>query len=521
MNSTNKLSIYLIKDGITEPQDIICNSQTMRVIDGIGDFYYGNSHISTPGWVADFFLDNLSDIDKLKTSSAKGVLLTKIDVNGKDIRFILSFGMGRHMVNKDAIEERFGLITALNTIATKCIRTIEKNNIAALSKLSKEQMSKDSEVSEFGIDIEQDLVRAVTGKPKISGFGGIVSGSDSFCLSIKVDVSNILEFLSKCYQQYEKKDYQEEFGWIDQIEEIKNPTTVVGLDNVLIKQLNNRSIDNVWMAVPEMLDWSDIKGFKYLLRQDDYVDDISLERFLDDRRDEVWADISQLKTKYVKAYSASTDSELFHWSIYKCIYGEIQDGNNLYVINNGKWYLINNDFVAKINQYYNSVPLSDIVLPEYNQKNEGEYNKEVTRQNNSFLCLDANNISYGGGHSKIEFCDLLSSDKKIVHIKKYAGSSVLSHLFYQGLVSGELFVSDPEFRKSLNRKLTTHWKLARPETKPDANKYEVIYGIISNVDEDRPHIPFFSKVSFKNAKRRLEGFGYTVKLKKITDINPN
>ena len=275
------------------------------------------------------------------------------------------------------------------------------------------------------------------------------------------------------------------------------------------------------MAVPEMLDWSDIKGFKYLLRQDDYVDDISLERFLDDRRDEVWADISQLKTKYVKAYSTSTDSELFHWSIYKCIYGEIQDGNNLYVINNGKWYLINNDFVVKINQYYNSVPLSDIVLPEYNQKNEGEYNKEVTRQNNSFLCLDANNISYGGGHSKIEFCDLLSSDKKIVHIKKYAGSSVLSHLFYQGLVSGELFVSDPEFRKSLNRKLTTQWKLARPETKPDANKYEVIYGIISNVDEDRPHIPFFSKVSFKNAKRRLEGFGYTVKLKKITDINPN
>lgn len=227
----------------------------------------------------------------------------------------------------------------------------------------------------------------------------------------------------------------------------------------------------------------------------------------------------QLKHKSVKAWSASTDSELNHWSIYKCMYGEITEGRDLYVINNGKWYQINNDFVTKINEFYNSVLLSEIILPNYNHTTEGAYNKEVAQNNSSILCLDANNITYGGGHSKIEFCDLLTSDKKIIHVKKYAGSSVLSHLFYQGIVSGELFVTDTEFRKSLNNKLKGQWKLTKPDAKPDARKYEIIFCIISNVDEDRPHIPFFSKVSFKTTKRRLEGFGYTVKLKKITSLN--
>jgi uncharacterized protein (TIGR04141 family) len=518
MSSVNKLSIYLIKDGITDPNQIISNYSDCKEIDGVGNFYYGRSIVNTPSWVDDFFLENLKGIKTLKSSSAKGVLLTSIIHNKKEIKFALSFGMGRNMINKDAVVERFGLITTLNTIATNCIRTIEKNNIAALSKLSKEQMSKDSEVSEFGIDIEQDLVRAVTGKPKIEGFGSIVSGSDSFCLSINKDISSISDFLCKCHQQYLKTDYKAEFGWIDQIEEIKKPKQIEELDLILLQRLNERKLENIWMAIPEILDWSDIKGFKYLYRQADCDDDISIEKFLENREKCIWADINQLKTKHVVAISASSDNEFMRWSIYKCIYGEIQTKGNQYVINNGKWYLINTDFVKKINDDYNMVPLSDITLPDYEHSNEGAYNKYVAETSNLYQCLDAKNIMYGGGQSKIEFCDLLSSEGKIVHIKKYAGSSVLSHLFYQGIVSGELFISDKEFRKDLNKKLRGQWKLKSSESKPNASDYEVIYGIISNIDEERPHIPFFSKVSFRNAKRRLESFGYTVKLKKISVV---
>jgi uncharacterized protein (TIGR04141 family) len=128
--------------------------------------------------------------------------------------------------------------------------------------------------------------------------------------------------------------------------------------------------------------------------------------------------------------------------------------------------------------------------------------------------MDADLISHGGGHSSIEFCDLLTSDKKLVHIKRYGGSSQLSHLFSQGVVSGELFVSDEGFREKLNEKLPAAHKLADIHARPNATEYEIVFGVISKSNNPL-EIPFFSKVSLRNARRRLEGYGYMVSKKKI------
>ena len=159
-------------------------------------------------------------------------------------------------------------------------------------------------------------------------------------------------------------------------------------------------------------------------------------------------------------------------------------------------------------------PKSRIDLPDCAVQSEGDYNRAVARER-SMCCLDNDPIVHGGGHSKIEFCDLLSRDKKIIHVKRYGNSSVLSHLFAQGVVSGELFISDPEFRAKLNDKLPPDLRLPDPQSRPAADQYEVVYGIVSK--SQRPiELPFFSKVSLINARRRLIGYGYNVTLKKIS-----
>lgn len=155
-----------------------------------------------------------------------------------------------------------------------------------------------------------------------------------------------------------------------------------------------------------------------------------------------------------------------------------------------------------------------ITLPSYSQKNENEYNKAVATQDSNFCCMDRENISHGGGHSKIEFCDLYTKDKTIIHVKHYGGSAVLSHLFAQGVVSGELFLADSKFREKVNDKLSQSHKIQDIKIKPIASDYTIIYGIISSSEHDL-EIPFFSKVSLKNAKRRLETFGYKVFVQKI------
>lgn len=137
---------------------------------------------------------------------------------------------------------------------------------------------------------------------------------------------------------------------------------------------------------------------------------------------------------------------------------------------------------------------------------ENSYNERVARINGLTL-MDAKNIPYGGGHSKIEFCDLFDyNSSRLYHVKKYGGSSVLSHLFNQGLVSAQLMLSDENFRKSVNNILPASEQFSPVEQKPEAQKYEVIFSVISE-SSNKLNIPFFSKVALKNVKRSLELYG--------------
>lgn len=514
---TNKLSVYLIKEEFKEETSILKSTNKKVELDNSNTFFFENSYVKEPSWVSDFFNDSLNIKQALKVSSAKGILLTKINYNSKDIYFVLSFGSGRYMLQEGVIEERFGLRTTLNIIEPSSLRSIEKNSLGANPKISKEQIVKVSNFVDFGFDIEQDLLKAVTGLSINEKFGSTISGSDSFSVSTQVDITSISEFLTACYERYISKDFQTEFAWIDQIKDIRDKVLIENLNIILISKLNNKDFSKTWMAIPDLLEWSDIKGFKYIPRQKGLTDDINIVEFVESFQNGI-RDFDQLKFRNVTAFSASTESECGKWSSRNCIYSEIELKGKQFIINNGKWYEIENSFVESINKSYTAIKLSQIALPEYNHIDEGDYNKQVAESNENYLLMDRKNIMHGGGHSQIEFCDILTKDKQIIHVKHYAGSSVLSHLFQQGLISGELFVSDIEFRKKLNSKLKNDWKLKDSSKRINPAEYEIIFAIISNDTAEKPNIPFFSKVSVKNVTKRLESYGYKVSIKGIRSI---
>jgi uncharacterized protein (TIGR04141 family) len=67
--------------------------------------------------------------------------------------------------------------------------------------------------------------------------------------------------------------------------------------------------------------------------------------------------------------------------------------------------------------------------------------------------------------------------------------------------------------------LPAGYELADFTARPNATEYEIVYGVISNSLKPLD-FPFFSKVSLKNAKRRLEGYGYRkVTIKKIQNTD--
>lgn len=516
MPKNNKLSIYKIKQNITDINKIVKSFSYKKEILGVGDFYYNRSSTHSPDWIEDFFVNEFTD-PAIFSASSQGVLILKIEYQTTEIFFALPFGMGRHMLELDSIEERFGLIVTLNCIQENSIRSLEKRTLGANPKIAKEQMGKPTRAVEFGIDIEQDLIRMVTGKSKFPDISKNISGADVLSVTAKVNIKDIQDYLKKCYERYLSDDYKKDFDWVDQIHEIRDSNLLNKLNQELLNKLNARELAHVWMAIPDLIEWTDVKGFNFLPRQKELSSDIDIFSFIDSFTPGIDS-IEKLKSRHIAAISEKTEEVIEYWTAYKCMYGEIELDNIQYILNNGKWYEINNGFVASVNKEYELISLSTMQLPDYNHASEGAYTKSTCGANALFQSMDADNIVYGGGKSKIEFCDIYTQDKKIIHIKPYAASSVLSHLFQQGLVSGELLVSDAEFRKTLNKKLKTGWKLNNPSVRIKPGEYEIIYAIISNKADARPVIPFFSRVSIKNAKRRLESFGYNVSIMKIQSL---
>ena len=102
----------------------------------------------------------------------------------------------------------------------------------------------------------------------------------------------------------------------------------------------------------------------------------------------------------------------------------------------------------------------------------------------------------------------------MIHVKRYGGSSPLSHLFAQGVNSSELFQADRQFRTKVNERLQPSHRLADPDARPEARDYCVVFAIVSQ-SAGPLQIPFFSRLSLRHAIRRLDGYGYRVALTKI------
>jgi uncharacterized protein (TIGR04141 family) len=270
------------------------------------------------------------------------------------------------------------------------------------------------------------------------------------------------------------------------------------------------------MAVPEVIQWADVAGFRFpSLGSQLEFPDIHLDDFLASFSDKAPICERLLKARNVECLDC--DGNILHkWKADKCLYCELEWNGSAYLFNGGSWYRVQQDFVRHVNDAYQAIPDYEFVLPEYDAASESAYNKDYVRASpDTLVLMDGDLVTYRAGTSSIEFCDVMTAGKDLIHIKRYGQSAALSHLFAQGLVAGELFQTDPEFRHAVNLKLPVKHKLADPGKRPQQEEYRVVYAIVS----DRPGtltLPFFSRINLKHAVRRLQGYGFRVAKAKIS-----
>ncbi|PGH39984.1 MAG: hypothetical protein CRN43_05760 [Candidatus Nephrothrix sp. EaCA] len=423
------------------------------------------------------------------------------------------------MFNDGVIVEQFGIKTALSIIKDD-VKKIEKKNFKNGLKDVSEQLGKAGSVSDFGFDVEQDIMKAIVGEPKDQDvYGKNVVGKDSISLSVKKGVNEINQLLLALYEAYVSNQYRENFDWFDNFSSISDKILISELDNKIIEKINNEGNDVIyWLSIPEVISWELTKCFRYKLKPDSQeYQDIEFDEFKDSLKEEEKNNISIEILKNKKVFQIDIDDkEIKYWFVYKCLYAEIDFNNEKYLLVSGKYYKVDKGYKQKIENEF-CVDTS-FVLPNWNKPaHENVYNAEVANNDSNYQCLDGGaNRSNLIGKGKIEFADLVKSDKYLIHVKKYGASSVLSHLFSQGFVSANLLLTDISFRKKVNSKLKDSHKDVVTEALPNSEEYTIVYAI--GTDKNELKLPFFSLVNFRNIKKQLELYKYKVLLIKINRI---
>ncbi|WP_321865403.1 TIGR04141 family sporadically distributed protein [Paraburkholderia tropica] len=517
-----RLTIYrIVSEGIRDElivkTDMAREPVSLKIAHGQATLYVKTSPpLAPPGWTT-FLLDDQELKESLFAGNRfEGALLILRDLGET---FALSFGMGYHLINQDHVERDFGLRVTLNSVDPDKLRSLDKASYDDNWLNTRNQSPRDADIYELRADWEMDMVHAVTGASAVPLFGDHVTGRDALSIAPAAKLDDLHKILSEALVR-RNSPLPDRFAWMDNVHRVKDRSLIQTLDDLLDETLRVDPDDpRVWMGEPEIVDWERQAGYSFDQRSTSPIYSTlqlsALARHILDRNETFC--LAALKTNRVYVNDANGMS-MDSWTAHRCLYAELDLHGEIYILRNGDWHSVESDFMKKVDQSLGKIEIDTDSLPLYSHANEGEYNAEVVARVAGIELMDKRNIAVGGPFDKIEFCDLVRNGKDLIHVKYYRSSATLSHLFAQGFVSGEAFVKYEEFRRKLNGKLPKSLKLTDIAAIPNSREFRIVYAIATskNLPVD---LPFFSKISLKNAALSLQTLGYKVALAKI-EIDP-
>ena len=294
------------------------------------------------------------------------------------------------------------------------------------------------------------------------------------------------------------------------------------LDNQLYLEITEDRCPTI--APNTLLDWENVEGF-FLTgtgnREREFSIEIDSNAYfskIGGKNESSSTFISSLKRNKLVAKYRDTDEERIVGSLYSSLIFEIDYNREKYILCYGSWYKINKKFFNTIKTEINNIvdTMLPIVLLASNGQSEGDFNKAFSASHPDYYILDKE--MYHGdsyGRSSVEVADIVTKDKKLIHVKKGGSSSKLSHLFSQGVVSATILAQDIKMKEFINKKCGCKI-LNLSETN---NEFEIVFAIldkrVTGKVKNSDILPFFSMVNLFNAIQQLKSMGFKYSILKI------
>jgi len=522
MAKIRSFSIYLLKENfdptnslkVDHSLELIQEENTNLPEDAI--MYIADRPSNVPWWKSYW------NIDKNLIQTQKGALVfLKIEENW----IVLTFGSTYHQLNDEAFEYDFGIITTLNALDPKKIKStdiLQPEN----AKRQRVQSPTASALNFFQLNSDETILKKMTGavKREYADLFKNITGGNSLRVSSNLQADEISELCGDLIEIYRKEDYKTSFPELQNIVPVKDPIVLLQLKNKLIEAFNQDPAPvELVLAIPEIFDYSTdykvkysgegrsnlefsdvyIKGYREYLLDREITEIESTEKFISH------------KLKIVD----DNDSIIKEYSIYKSFLFDCELNGNVYHLCDGEWYFIETDFIVKLSTELDPFFIdTHQFLHQCEEKREDNYNKSVANAHINVISLDKKSISPHGQY-QVEPCDLIyikDDFLEMAHIKISTRSSSLSHLFNQGVNAVELLRRNEEAVNKLKELIDDNVEML-PFI--EQGKYSISYGIITKNDKQRKSksLPIFSRISLLRTANALKTMNIPVRIYFIYD----
>lgn len=432
------------------PVMVVC--QLIRVVQTPPWINFINERIESPEDRIDFSVNSIRP---------SGVILIKVE--GRTLAATFGTG-GRSLLKFSEFVPDFGIKTAMNMCGNQDMRQTKTRTHALTTKQIDRQVSRPSDSLDFGMT-ETEILKYISAHVETDK-NVTLQGKDSLTVKVigeeKLSWDRLVEWCETFLKKYKEETYKQLFPNYPAFEPVPNEIIEV-LDEKLIEKLKSGDLSRLHLAIPEFLSDDDF-SFSYSNHAKNNIvvshivasDLLSQHHFPTEK-----LSVAKLKAKQIYAYSHEQDKILSDrcWSAYSCIVTEIDHAGACYVLSEGLWQKVDDDFYKSVNNFIaKTLPVEDVdkkfhgidisVITERKNK-ESRFNEEFAKKCGRSIMFDRAKLKIGQGRKDKEFCDLLQlcDDGKlnIIQVKQHSGSSALSYLFSQARFYCDFFLSDQPF----------------------------------------------------------------------------
>lgn len=383
--------------------------------------------------------------------------------------YVLAFGQGWRLMHEARVDRRFGLDVAVRLLDPDQIRQLTRWALSAKARVDRNMVPGGQGLWAFGLREHAELVRnlagtAVTGlnlahvryRGRHRNFRLSLDCGDGLRLPLAVQGDSLVADLRELSRAVAGDPVQPRLAplrWVRRLASGDQHRERLDAEVVSLLSQPDPNRGEVGVAYPaRYFDGPDVR--RYVGKVGDAridTDELTIDDIRDGLRDRAPEDrLRLLRASRIEGFddegsSLGGDVSAAHW-----LAAEVVGGRERHILLDGDWYELGEqylDHVARVvaDAFANAPSWS---LPPWlsapqvapGRVLEADYNLHVAATDPRFLCLDRALVKTRVHPHGFEACDLLGPDNELVHVKKVdprTGSSVLSHLFAQGLVAAE------------------------------------------------------------------------------------